>query len=72
MEVSRVSPQKMPISQNVSYLYLQMKYVTKNKKIAINRLKHSSVPCGEFAKFLKVQFCQIALGSLKTRIVVPR
>ena len=49
-----------------------MKYDTKNKKLAINRLKHGSVPCDEFAKFLKVQFCQIAPGSLKTRIFVPR
>ena len=54
-EIFRVSPQQVPILQNLSCkcICIQMKYVTEHEKLAGSRLKHSSVPCDEFGRVIE-------------------
>ena len=56
-----VSPQQMPISQNLSYIYPNE--ICHGTIETSNELKHSSLPCDELGR---------VIASIKTRIFVPR
>ena len=68
MDVYRVWPLQMPILQNLGYII--SKWNIRNLQVTSYNIVLG--PVMNLAELLKVQFCQIAAGSIKTRTFVPR